>query len=67
MFRAFVFDVLVTAECRGQGLGLSLIEQIPAHPELAQVQSIQLSCLPELTQFYAKLGFATSEQVFILR
>ena len=67
VFRAFIFDVIVAAEYRDQGLGLSLVEQIASHPELSRIQSIQLSCLPEMMPFYQKFGFARSAQVFMLR
>lgn len=67
VFRAFVFDVIVSAEYRGQGLGLALVEQVTSHPKLSKVEYIQLSCLPEMMPFYAKFGFAQSEQVLMLR
>ena len=67
VFRALIFDVIVAAEHRDKGLGLSLIEQIVSHPQLSQVECIQLSCLPEMIPFYQKFDFAQTEQILLLR
>lgn len=67
VFRAFIFDVIVASDHRDKGLGLSLIQQIMSHPELSQIECIQLSCLPEMIPFYQKFDFAQTEQVLLLR
>jgi len=59
VFKAFVFDVIVAPERRGQGLGTRLLRRIIAHPELRGVRHIDLACQPELTAYYERLGFTT--------
>jgi predicted GNAT family N-acyltransferase len=67
VYRALIFDVIVAADYRGQGLGLSLIEQIVSHSELSQVECIQLCCLPEMLPFYQKIGFEQTEPILLVR
>ncbi|TVQ07043.1 MAG: GNAT family N-acetyltransferase [Leptolyngbya sp. DLM2.Bin27] len=67
VYRAIVFDVIVAADYRGQGLSRSLIEHITSHPQLAQVECIQLFCTPEMQPFYEKYGFGQAEQQLMVR
>ncbi len=57
VFKAFIFDVIVDAAYRNQGLGRALMEMICEHPILAAVHHIELYCLPEMMPFYEKWGF----------
>ena len=56
-FLAVVLDVIVEPGHRGQGLGARLMDELLARPELADVDSIELVCQPELIEFYARWGF----------
>ncbi|PZV13621.1 MAG: GNAT family N-acetyltransferase [Leptolyngbya sp.] len=67
VYRAIVFDVIVAADYRGQGLGAKLIEHVTTHPHLAQVECIQLFCTPEMQPFYEKYGFGQAEQLLMVR
>ncbi|HSM80068.1 MAG TPA: GNAT family N-acetyltransferase [Nodosilinea sp.] len=67
VYRAIVFDVIVAADYRGQGLGAQLIEHITTHPRLAAVECIQLFCTPEMQPFYEKYGFGQAEQLLMVR
>ncbi|MBD2107434.1 GNAT family N-acetyltransferase [Nodosilinea sp. FACHB-13] len=67
VYRAIVFDVIVAADYRGQGLGAELIEHVTTHPQLAQVECIQLFCTPEMQPFYEKYGFGQAEQLLMVR
>ncbi len=67
VYRAIVFDVIVAADYRGQGLGAQLIELVTTHPKLAQVECIQLFCTPEMQPFYEKYGFTQAEQLLMVR
>lgn len=67
VYRTIVFDVIVAADYRSKGLGLLLIEQIVSHPELSEVECIQLFCLPEMIPFYQKFGFVQAEQSLLVR
>jgi predicted GNAT family N-acyltransferase len=66
-YRAIVFDVIVAADYRNQGLGSLLIEQVVSHPELSKIECIQLFCLPEMIPFYQKFGFIQAEQSLLVR
>jgi ribosomal protein S18 acetylase RimI-like enzyme len=67
VYRAILFDVIVAADYRGQGLGAQLIEQVTTHPQLSQVECIQLFCTPEMQAFYEKYGFSQSAQLLMVR
>jgi predicted GNAT family N-acyltransferase len=67
IYRAIVFDVIVSVDCRGLGIGALLIEQIVQNPELSKIEYIQLFCLPELIPFYQKFGFIQADQSLLVR
>jgi GNAT superfamily N-acetyltransferase len=60
VFLAVVLDVIVQPAFRGTGLGARLIDELLARPELANVDSIELVCQPELIGFYHRSGFTDS-------
>lgn len=66
-YRAIVFDVIVAADYRSQGLGVSLLEQVVSHPVLSAVECIQLFCVPEMIPFYQKFGFVQAEPTLLVR
>lgn len=57
VFKAFVFDVIVSAGYRGRGLGSRLVRRIVEHRDLRDVKHIELACRPEREAFYERLGF----------
>ena len=57
VFKALIFDVIVSAQYRDKALGKAIVEAILAHPDLREVQHLELYCLPELVPFYQKWGF----------
>jgi GNAT superfamily N-acetyltransferase len=57
VYRATIFDVIVEASYRGDGLGRILIDTIVNHPDLESVEGLYLYCLPEMIPFYKKWGF----------
>ena len=60
VFLAVVLDVIVAPAFRGTGLGARLMDELLARPELADVDSIELVCQPELIAFYRRWGFTES-------
>jgi len=65
VFKALVFDVIVAPECRGEGLGDRVMTSVLQHDRLRQVRHVELYCLPEMLDYYRRLGF--SEQVGAVR
>lgn len=59
IFKALIFDVIVEAKHRGDGLGNTLINAVKKHPKLSRVKHFELYCLEELNNFYQKHGFST--------
>ena len=56
-YLAMVLDVVVSDAFRGTGLGGALMDAVVQHPRLADVQSIELICQPDLVAFYRPWGF----------
>jgi predicted GNAT family N-acyltransferase len=68
LFKALIFDVIVASNRRGTGLGKQLVSLILNHRELQTVKHVELYCLPEMSGFYAKLGFSSDVgQVNLMR
>jgi GNAT superfamily N-acetyltransferase len=57
-YRAYVYDVIVAEDWRDRGLGRALMDAVVAHPRLAAVELIELSCQPEMVPFYRRWGFS---------
>jgi GNAT superfamily N-acetyltransferase len=57
-FLALVLDVIVERSYRGRGLGARLVDELLSRPELAEVESVELVCQPELVDFYRRWGFS---------
>lgn len=57
-FKALIFDVIVSQEYRGAGLGDRLVSLILVHEKLSGVRTFELYCLPELIPFYERYGFS---------
>jgi predicted N-acetyltransferase YhbS len=49
--------VIVAPEWQGRGLGRMLMNALLAHPRLAAVEMIELSCQREMVPFYRRWGF----------
>lgn len=57
VFKAFIFDVIVSEKLRAQGVGKQILDSILGHADLQKVKHIELYCLPELFGFYSQFGF----------
>src|SRR5438477_207024 len=60
VFLAVLLDVVVDPDYRGTGLGAQLMDELLTSPELADIESIELVCQPELVDFYRRRGFTDS-------
>lgn len=58
IFKALIFDVMVSEGSRNMGLGDRLMALVEDHPELTTVKHFELYCLPELSPFYQRHGFS---------
>lgn len=56
-YYATVFDVIVAADRRGEGLGEVLLNAILDHPDLESVAGLSLLCRRGLVPFYESVGF----------
>jgi GNAT superfamily N-acetyltransferase len=54
---AVVLDVMVAPDWRRQGIGSLVMDFLVQHPRLAQVESIELVCQPDVMPFYREWGF----------
>jgi glucosamine-phosphate N-acetyltransferase len=52
-----VEDVVVDAAARGRGLGERVVRRLVEHARGRGCYKVILNCTPELTGFYAKVGF----------
>lgn len=57
VYRAFIYDVVVSKEYRGQGLGRLLVENTVHHSNFKGIERIELYCRDHNVEFYEKLGF----------
>jgi len=57
VFKALIFDVIVSEKYRGQGLGKELMSLVQNHSALEVVKHFELYCLPEMVGFYEDFGF----------
>ena len=57
LFKALIFDVIVSDEHRGKGLGKELMNLVQNHSELQEVKHFELYCLPKMVGFYEAFGF----------
>ncbi len=60
-FKALIFDVIVREDQRGKGLGDKLMGLIKSHDKLSGVRHVELYCLPDMNDFYARHGFTTRD------
>ena len=63
--RAFIEDVVVDADYRGEGVGTQMLTILTER--LADVEEIVLCCQPRLVSYYARLGFIPKELPHLYR
>jgi predicted GNAT family N-acyltransferase len=61
-YYATVFDVIVAADRRGEGLGETLMDAVVGHPDLQDVPGLSLLCRRGLVSFYESVGFDVFDQ-----
>lgn len=58
VYYAKIYDVIVDADRRGEGLGQRVVDVLLDHPALADVDHANLLCEPDLVPFYRRCGFS---------
>ena len=56
-YYANVFDVIVAADHRGEGVGKTLMAAVVDHPDLQHVDGLSLLCRQGLVPYYETVGF----------
>ncbi|MCU4742163.1 GNAT family N-acetyltransferase [Halobacteria archaeon AArc-m2/3/4] len=56
-YYANVFDVIVAADRRGEGIGEMLMDAVITHPDLRRVGGLSLLCRDGLVPYYESVGF----------
>lgn len=67
VYRATIYDVIVDEDLRGEGVGDQLMEALIHHPELSEVEHLDLQCLDEMQGFYRRHGFEPQSHLNIMR
>jgi GNAT superfamily N-acetyltransferase len=57
VYVALILDVIAATDQRRRGLGAAVVEAMLAHPRLAGVASVELTCRAGLVEFYRRFGF----------
>ncbi len=55
----YIYDVMLEEHLRGKGLGKMMINAILSHEKFARVKFFELTCAPDMTDYYASFGFST--------
>jgi len=56
-YYATVYDVVVAADRRGEGLGGTVMAAVTDHPDLQDLPGLSLLCRDGLVEFYESVGF----------
>ncbi len=62
---AYVYDVIIAKDYRGQGLSRRLMDHVINHPQISPLKNISLTCVPEMTDFYKKYEFTDNFGEFV--
>lgn len=55
---AYIYDVMVEEPLRSQGIGKMIMQAILSHPTIAKVKYVELTCAPDMVEYYKKFGFS---------
>jgi ribosomal protein S18 acetylase RimI-like enzyme len=57
IYRAFIYDVIVSLQYRGLGWGRVLLESLISDQRLKNIERVELYCRDQNVPFYQKFGF----------
>jgi predicted GNAT family N-acyltransferase len=66
VYKALIFDFIVSSDYRNQDLGNKMMSEILKHSQLKSIQHFELYCLSNRTSFYERLGFIQNTNGLIL-
>ncbi len=55
---AYIYDVMTEEPLRGKGIGKTIMHAILSHPQLSRVKYFELTCAPEMAEYYKQFGFS---------
>ena len=65
---AFIFDIMINDQYRSKGLSKIIMDAIFSHPKLKSVINFDLTCAPDMVNFYKKFNFSENfENVKVMR
>lgn len=65
---AYIYDVMTKESLRCKGIGKMIMHAILVHPKLSRVKYFELTCAPDMTDYYKKFGFSDNyENVIPMR
>lgn len=56
---AYIYDVMVEVQLRRKRIGNAIMVAIIKHPQLSHVKYFELTCSPDMIEFYKQFGFDT--------
>lgn len=62
---AYIYDVMTEEPLRGKGIGKMIMQAILSHPKLMRVKYFELTCAPEMVEYYRKFGFSDNYETVI--
>jgi len=66
--KALIFDLIVSLEAQGRGLGRELLSLVLSHEALQEVKHFELYCVPDMAEYYEDFGFSdTSKDLMLMR
>jgi GNAT superfamily N-acetyltransferase len=63
VYTAWVMDVIVRDDYRGEGVGREVMAAVCDHPDLASVNELILTCREGVAPFYERCGFEVHEMI----
>ncbi len=67
VYRAVIYDVIVSKKYRGLGYGRIILEEIIKHKILKNVERVELYCIDHNVTLYEKFSFKKVEGVNLMR
>ena len=56
---AYIYDVMTEEQLRGKGIGKMIMQAIVTYAQLSRVKYFELTCAPDMVDFYKQFGFDT--------